>query len=63
MYVDMCQNNQILKSMLKKLLSVLHYLSNLKLVHADIKPENILIDYDSSTKKIKDIKLIDWGTS
>lgn len=63
MYTDMCQNNNILKSLLKKLLAVLHYLSCLKLVHADIKPENILIDQDSTTKTIRDIKLIDWGTS
>jgi len=38
-------------------------MSCLKLVHADIKPENILIDYDYTTQTIRDIKLIDFGTS
>jgi serine/threonine protein kinase len=30
-------------------------------VHADLKPDNILIDFDG--KRIQDIKLIDFGSS
>lgn len=32
-------------------------------MHADIKPDNILVDYDSETKEIKSLKLIDFGSA
>jgi serine/threonine protein kinase len=36
-------------------------LSEFKIVHADIKPDNILVNFDG--KDIKDIKLIDFGSA
>lgn len=36
-------------------------LSKLDIVHADIKPDNILVDFDG--KRIKSLKIIDFGSS
>ena len=33
------------------------------MVHADLKPDNILIDYDEDTQSIKSMKIIDLGSS
>jgi dual specificity tyrosine-phosphorylation-regulated kinase 2/3/4 len=32
-------------------------------VHADIKPDNILIDFDQREQKVTGVKLIDFGSS
>jgi len=42
---------------------VINYFNLLKVVHGDIKPDNILIDYDKDSKILKDIKVIDFGTT
>lgn len=36
-------------------------LSELDIVHADIKPDNILVDFDGM--KIKSLKIIDFGSA
>ena len=33
------------------------------MVHADLKPDNIIIDYDEATKSIKTLKIIDLGSA
>jgi serine/threonine protein kinase len=33
------------------------------LVHSDLKPENILLDIDHINKKVKSVKIIDFGSS
>ena len=40
---------------------VLDCLSRKQIVHADLKPDNILIDFDG--KRIKELKLIDFGSA
>lgn len=32
-------------------------------MHADLKPDNIIIDYDSELQQIKSLKIIDLGSS
>jgi len=34
-----------------------------RIVHADLKPDNILVDFDSQKGVIKDLKLIDFGSA
>lgn len=38
-------------------------LSELKIVHADIKPDNLLVSYDPQRRVITDLKLIDFGSA
>ena len=45
----------------KQLTETLLYLHNSGIIHRDLKPDNILIEMDSSTKKVTRIKLIDFG--
>lgn len=43
-YNDVCFNSLLLKDLLKRIIHALYYLSKLRLVHADMKSENILIN-------------------
>jgi serine/threonine protein kinase len=38
-------------------------LARLSIVHADLKPDNIIIDYDSENQRILSLKIIDLGSS
>jgi hypothetical protein len=51
----------VLKEFIHKMAETLDVMSKRCVVHADLKPDNILIDFDG--KRILDIKLIDFGSS
>ena len=55
------------KFLLKSLLSSINYINNTGIIHSDIKPENILIEYEGSSSEknfiIKTIKIIDYGSA
>jgi len=55
------------KFLLKSLLSAINYINKNGIIHSDIKPENILIEYSGSSSEsnfnIKSIKLIDYGSA
>lgn len=57
----MKQNVNLLKVLIKKLAEIFHALSHLNIVHADLKPDNILVTFDG--RDIKDVKLIDFGSA
>ena len=51
---------EICRSVMKQLLSALNHLQSLRVIHADVKPENILVRYDEITNTIE-MKLCDFG--
>ena len=56
-------DSQLLKILIKTLLEVLLLLDDCGLLHCDIKPDNILVDYDAKQHVFRSIKLIDFGSS
>lgn len=50
-----------MKEIIKTVAEIYKVLEYFKLVHADIKPDNLLVGFDG--KNITDIKLIDFGSS
>ena len=55
------------KYLLKSLLSAIDYINKKGIIHSDIKPENILIEYSGDSYEnnfeIKSIKIIDYGSA
>ena len=55
------------KFLLKSLLSAINSINKMGIIHSDIKPENILIEYSGSSLEnnfeIKAIKIIDYGSA
>ena len=45
-YRELRNNTDLLKDFLLRMCSVLNVLATLNIVHADLKPDNIIIDYD-----------------
>jgi serine/threonine protein kinase len=52
-----------LQDFIRKMAEVYTILSSVKVIHADIKPDNILIKIDDKTGRISDLKLIDFGSA
>jgi dual specificity tyrosine-phosphorylation-regulated kinase 2/3/4 len=60
-YTALSQDFVILKDFLRLMAEVLDSLQEKKVVHADLKPDNILIEI--SGRRITSLKLIDFGSS
>lgn len=45
-YASLLNNKQALRDLIRLMAEVLDVLSNYSVVHADIKPDNILVDFD-----------------
>ena len=54
-----------LKLFIKKVLSGIEFINSKDIIHSDIKPENILIEYSTKNDnfELKKIKIIDYGSS
>jgi serine/threonine protein kinase len=63
LYHDIRDSTNLLRDFLFKIGSVLSLFARLGIVHADLKPDNILLDYDPDSQEIKSMKLIDLGSS
>jgi hypothetical protein len=53
------------KFLIKTILSGIDFINSQDIIHSDIKPENILIDYEENENDfhIKNVKIIDFGSS
>lgn len=62
-YQQLKQDKRLLSTLIRKIVETFSVLSELKIVHADIKPDNILVSYSVERKEIMDLKLIDFGSA
>ena len=53
----------ILKDLIYNCAQILEVLTAANMVHADLKPDNILVQYNELKTKIQGVKLIDFGSS
>ena len=63
LYHALRSNLNLLRSFLTRLCLALNMFARFGIVHADLKPENIIIEYDSHTETIISLKIIDLGSS
>lgn len=56
-------NMRLMMDFIFRITQVLHLFHEAGVVHADLKPDNILIDFDEEKQEIKSMKIIDLGSS
>ena len=62
-YHSIRTNMELLKDFLFRMCTALSLFARLSIVHGDLKPDNIIIDYDPPTQRIISLKVIDLGSS
>ena len=56
-------NMDLLRDFLSRMSIALNMFARLSIVHGDLKPDNIIIDYVPATQSINTLKIIDFGSS
>jgi len=56
-------NMGLMKDFMSRICDALSLFARLSIVHADLKPDNIIIDYDTENQRILSLKIIDLGSS
>jgi dual specificity tyrosine-phosphorylation-regulated kinase 2/3/4 len=56
-------NLDLMRDFLARMCDALGTLAKLSIVHADLKPDNVIVDYDAENQRIKSLKIIDLGSS
>jgi serine/threonine protein kinase len=62
-YHALRNNFDLLRDFIYRMCETLSLFAKLSIVHADLKPDNILIDFDEQTQQISSLKIIDLGSS
>ena len=62
-YFALRENILLLKEFLLRMIDALNLFAKLSIVHADLKPDNIIIEYDEENQTISSLKIIDLGSS
>lgn len=62
-YTAIRKNLNLLRDLLARMADALSLFARLSIVHADLKPDNIIIDYDAQSQTIIGLKIIDLGSS
>jgi serine/threonine protein kinase len=62
-YHALRNNMSLLREFISRVCDALNLLAKLSIVHADLKPDNIIMDYDAENEQITSLKLIDLGSS
>ena len=52
-----------MKDFIRLMAEIFDLLSSINVVHADIKPDNILVGVNFDTQRITELKLIDFGSA
>lgn len=53
----------ILQTFIRKMAEIFEVLAQFGIVHGDLKPDNILVEFEQDMSDIKQIKLIDFGSA
>lgn len=62
-YHHMRNSISLMRDFIRRMCEALTLLSRLGVVHADLKPDNILIEFDEENVRITSLKLIDFGSA
>lgn len=62
-YHDIRTDLNLCKEFVFRMCLALSLFARLGIVHADLKPDNIIIDYDEATYSLRSLKIIDLGSS
>lgn len=62
-YHSLRNDSNLLRDFLKRMSTTLAFFARIGIVHADLKPDNILIDFDAENRKLRSMKIIDLGSS
>lgn len=54
-------NRQLMRDLVRRLAMTLKVISSIGIVHADLKPDNVIVDFQNG--QIKSLKIIDFGSS